>query len=317
MPEFSSISEYEEIKTLPEGLIYIEDFIQDAYANKLLEFIDKSNDNVVVDLKKRKVKHYGYEFRYGSNDCDESRQLTGEENKMPAVCDELINKMVDEKLIKLKPDQLTVNIYEPGHGIGPHLDNVHAFDEYIISLSLISSVIMEFRNKETKQLAKLYLKPNSLVVLTGESRYKWNHSIPERKHDILCDPDGRLIVHKRDKRVSFTFRKVKLSKNKTVSKEENKEPELILPSNDLEALKFERSYVHTIYNEIADHFSQTRHSAWPGVAKFIESMDAYSFMLDVGCGNGKYLNRRKDLFSVSDYILIKNNVFNDNKLKKK
>lgn len=33
-----------------------------------------------------------------------------------------------------------------------------------------------------------------------------------------------------------------------------------LPENELEAQEFERSYVHTIYNEISDHFSHTRHS---------------------------------------------------------
>ena len=71
------------------------------------------------------------------------------------------------------------------------------------------------------------------------------------------------------------------------------------PDSEMEAVKFERLYVHQVYNEIADHFSLTRHSAWPGVVKFIESMNAYSTMLDVGCGNGKYLNIRNDLFCVS------------------
>jgi hypothetical protein len=33
--------------------------------------------------------------------------------------------------------------------------------------------------------------------------------------------------------------------------------ELKLPLNDKDALDFENKYVHKIYNEIADHFSQT------------------------------------------------------------
>ena len=71
-----------------------------------------------------------------------------------------------------------------------------------------------------------------------------------------------------------------------------------MPLNDEDASKFESSYVHQVYNQIADHFSNTRHSAWPGVVEFIQSLNKDSLMLDVGCGNGKYLNIRNDIFSV-------------------
>lgn len=290
-------------------MIYLEDYIDDEYANKIIDFLTKdsedgNNNQYIIDLKKRRVKHYGYEFRYGTNDCDETKPLTGLENKMPECCNELISKMLNDKLINTAPDQLTVNIYEPGHGIGPHIDNIHAFDDYIISLSLISSVIMEFKQKETKKFSKIHLKPKSLLVLKDESRYKWSHSIPERKHDLIQDSDGRILVEKREQRISLTFRKVKpLSKqnNNKITTESNQaqQLELVLPSNNSEAQNFEKSYVHVIYNEIADHFSHTRHSAWPGVASFINSMEPYSFMLDVGCGNGKYLNLRKDLYCVT------------------
>jgi ubiquinone/menaquinone biosynthesis C-methylase UbiE len=71
-----------------------------------------------------------------------------------------------------------------------------------------------------------------------------------------------------------------------------------LPLNDEDASKFESSYVHQVYNQIADHFSNTRHSAWPGVVEFIQSLKKDSVMLDIGCGNGKYLNLRNDIFAV-------------------
>lgn len=292
-------------------MIYIENYIDQSYANKIIEFIFKDNNNntnnsEVKDLKKRKVKHYGYEFRYGSNDCDDNKPLNDPENKLPLdLLDEIFKKMINDKLIDVVPDQLTVNIYEPGNGIAPHIDNVNAFNEYIISLSLMSSCLMEFRQKETKKISKLFLQPNSLLVLKGESRYKWNHSIPERKHDLIkTAKDSQFIVEKREKRISLTFRKLltksEIEKRKINEQKLEEKPkiELILPSTENEARQFEHTYVHNIYNQIADHFSHTRHSAWPGVAKFIESMNPYSFMLDVGCGNGKYLNLRKDLFCV-------------------
>jgi SAM-dependent methyltransferase len=49
----------------------------------------------------------------------------------------------------------------------------------------------------------------------------------------------------------------------------------------------EERYVHEVYDEIAAHFSQTRHSPWPGVQRFLAT--ATGSVVDVGCGNGKYL----------------------------
>jgi len=208
---------------LPEGLIYIENFINESYAQQIVEFLEKHNESIgKQDLKRRRVKHFGYEFRYGTSDCDESQPLTEPDLQMPAICNKIIEKMLSEKLIKNLPDQMTVNYYEPGNGIPPHIDNVTAFDEFIISLSLCSSVAMEFRHGETKKFAKLNLEPNSLLVLKGEARYKWSHLIAERKHDLLLNKNQFLTVKKREKRISLTFRKVSIlirknSKRNTIS----------------------------------------------------------------------------------------------------
>ena len=47
-----------------------------------------------------------------------------------------------------------------------------------------------------------------------------------------------------------------------------------------------------MYEEIADHFSHTRHSPWPRVLGFIDGLPVGGLLIDVGCGNGKYLDRR-------------------------
>ncbi|KJE88559.1 tRNA methyltransferase [Capsaspora owczarzaki ATCC 30864] len=51
----------------------------------------------------------------------------------------------------------------------------------------------------------------------------------------------------------------------------------------------ENSFVHDVYNAIADHFSDTRYKPWPVVDGFLGSLPAGSLLADVGCGNGKYL----------------------------
>jgi tRNA (uracil-5-)-methyltransferase TRM9 len=52
---------------------------------------------------------------------------------------------------------------------------------------------------------------------------------------------------------------------------------------------YEETYVHSVYNQIASHFSSTRYKPWPIVSDFLLSIPSGSVGLDVGCGNGKYL----------------------------
>ena len=45
-----------------------------------------------------------------------------------------------------------------------------------------------------------------------------------------------------------------------------------------------------MYEEIAGHFSDTRHSPWPRVVEFLKQLPLGALVADVGCGNGKYLS---------------------------
>lgn len=60
----------------------------------------------------------------------------------------------------------------------------------------------------------------------------------------------------------------------------------------------EMENVHKVYNEIANHFSETRHSPWPQVNEFIRQFEMGSILVDIGCGNGKYLQSNRNIFEV-------------------
>ncbi|XP_054153763.1 alkylated DNA repair protein alkB homolog 8-like [Oppia nitens] len=62
---------------------------------------------------------------------------------------------------------------------------------------------------------------------------------------------------------------------------------------DVSSLRLEREFVHDVYDNIADHFSRTRYKPWPRVERFVDSLSIGSLLLDVGCGNGKYMTIRK------------------------
>ncbi|KAI1397800.1 S-adenosyl-L-methionine-dependent methyltransferase [Hypoxylon fuscum] len=61
------------------------------------------------------------------------------------------------------------------------------------------------------------------------------------------------------------------------------------------AESYEQQHVHSVYESIASHFSATRYKPWPVVASFLESLPPGSVGLDVGCGNGKYLDVNRDI----------------------
>ena len=61
---------------------------------------------------------------------------------------------------------------------------------------------------------------------------------------------------------------------------------------------YEQTYVHSVYNAIAPHFSRTRFKPWPVVDGFLRSRAPGSVGIDVGCGNGKYLGVNPDVVMV-------------------
>lgn len=58
--------------------------------------------------------------------------------------------------------------------------------------------------------------------------------------------------------------------------------------------ELENKYVHEIYETMAEHFSHTRGNPWPKVRDFVSSFGPGSLLLDVGCGNGRFMNCIKD-----------------------
>ncbi|PIA17724.1 S-adenosyl-L-methionine-dependent methyltransferase, partial [Coemansia reversa NRRL 1564] len=60
----------------------------------------------------------------------------------------------------------------------------------------------------------------------------------------------------------------------------------------------EEQYVHAVYEQIAGHFSDTRFKAWPVIERYLREQTVGSVGADVGCGNGKYLGLRPDIFII-------------------
>lgn len=183
--------------TIPQGLISIENIINDEEEKELLHLIYENQWDTSLT---RRVQHYGYRYNYKYG------TLKFEENSIkpvPEWAKTLFEKCANiaglDTNCKL---QVIVNEYVPGQGIRAHVDDPKQFGDWVITVSLGSTCQMDFEKTDEKY--SIILQPRSAYVMTGESRFKWTHSIPMRKSDMIKDKKV-----KRETRVSITFRSMK------------------------------------------------------------------------------------------------------------
>lgn len=206
-------------------------------------------------------------------------------------------------------NQITLNEYPPGQGIGSHVDTPSAFSDGLISISLNSGCVMEFRrqNEGQKERKLIYLPPRSLLLMSGPARYEWEHMIVNRRTDTV---DG--VVIPRKLRVSLTLRTAidlgdppkplqrveshsfppRWNVSSTNKEDEaNKNNQSSSSINAKKTPECEKQHVHAFYDAVAQQWHHTRSKRgvlWPGATKFLEALPQGSIVADVGCGDGKY-----------------------------
>lgn len=256
------------------GLTMQRDFISRDYESLIINELDKLVWN---PLTNRRVQHFGFDFIYGANSVNPSNPSTN----FPGWLNPLLDALDDK--FGIRYDQLTVNDYQAGDSIPPHTDSHSPFEETLACVSLLSPISMSFRHNDSD--FNQFIPERSLIVFKDEARYVWKHSIAQRRHDIY---EGEMIHRKR--RVSLTFRKIRKIPCEC-NYEEYCDRKNIEENKDLEKSEYiEKEFVYDVYDKIAPHFSHTRYKPWPKVEEFLQSKGYGTLVLDVGCGNGKYLH---------------------------
>ncbi|KND00415.1 uncharacterized protein SPPG_09218 [Spizellomyces punctatus DAOM BR117] len=182
------------------GLFLIDDFISKEEEDQLLATLDgrawggkgqKPNEEL-----RRRTQQYGYLFSF------RTRQVEEHLGPLPAFVDGVVERMrAFGVFAKEPPEYLLVNEYERGQGIMPHVD-ASTFGSTVTSLSLLTPCVMTFSKRDSGESVDILLRPRSLLVLTGDSRYNFTHSISKNQVDHYC---GEPI--ERGRRVSLTFRR--------------------------------------------------------------------------------------------------------------
>jgi alkylated DNA repair dioxygenase AlkB len=79
-------------------------------------------------------------------------------------------------------EQVLINQYRPGAGIGWHRDKAH-FGE-VVGVSLLATCTFRFRDKVAEgkwRRMSLTVEPRSAYLLSGPARSVWEHSIPPQE----------------------------------------------------------------------------------------------------------------------------------------
>lgn len=185
-----------EQKEIP-GLWCIKNYITAERHDTLLAHVD---EQPWLDDIKRRVQHYGFKYDYRARKVNYDMHI----GELPGWLEELSKELYWEKYMPEVADQVIVNEYLPGQGISAHIDCEPCFKDTIVSLSLGSNCVMNFTNKLDKaKRIPIWLESRSLIVMEGEARYQWLHSIPARESD---EWEGE--KRPRQRRVSLTFRRV-------------------------------------------------------------------------------------------------------------
>lgn len=174
------------------GLRVIENLLTCERETELLAAVDSEPWSCVL---KRRTQHYGYAYDYTT------RTLPTRLGPLPVWSNDVVDALVAAGVFSetARPNQLIVNEYLPGQGIAPHVDS-NVFGEPIVSVSLGSAIVMTLSRPGYTDVG-VTLPRRSALILTGQARSVWRHSIAARKTDVINQ-----VRQDRSRRVSLTFR---------------------------------------------------------------------------------------------------------------
>ena len=200
------------------GLTLWSDFISETEENEILNFLNDARKCTWRTDLSRRTMHLGGTYCLLPSKCAAQSEIFAPQvlqaPAMPIELSWLIQRMVEASIFPAdrKPQYCIVNEYIGSQGISAHTENFK-FGEPVVGLSLLSPSSIRFHEltrpfdgsvrsgkagkaEKSGKIVDVQLPGKSLLVMKGESRWKW-------QHEILRSKQGRGA---RWKRVSLTFR---------------------------------------------------------------------------------------------------------------
>jgi alkylated DNA repair dioxygenase AlkB len=155
------------------------DVISKEEEQELLSELNKEDTHIVSN----KYDRSGL-IRYG--DSADSSYVKSE--VIPEYLINLSNKLVEQKILDELPASITINVYDEGYSISPHIDRIE-YGPVVTILSILSDAELVLLNNSKK--ININLPSRSVIQLKGEYRNIWKHA----------------ILPVKAKRISIVFRK--------------------------------------------------------------------------------------------------------------
>ena len=182
-----------------KGWILEDKFLNEGEQKELWNFVHSNQWETGKNTHRRRLQHYGWGAEYDKGQISKQFNV----GEIPEVIMKYVRRAMEEGLIRDIPDQVLVCEYQPGMGIGYHVDREDLFGDEIFAISLGSSSIFKLRNSITNQVFKTSVNPGSLYRMRGEARHIWEHGVSTnwsiRKK--VKSGEGNFV-----ERISLTFR---------------------------------------------------------------------------------------------------------------
>lgn len=147
------------------GLSLIPDFISIEEETELLKVLIKTEETVKKTKSRNSIQRFGSSLPYNSNIVSSA---------IPEHFNFVVDRLLEQNLVKLRPDSVTVNEYQKGQEITPHIDSKNS-GRIITILSLLGDATMKFNFK--KEEHSMLYPARALVQMRGVIRDFWQHSI--------------------------------------------------------------------------------------------------------------------------------------------
>jgi alkylated DNA repair dioxygenase AlkB len=159
----------------PAGFAYQENLIAPADEAALLRDIEALSFQPFDFhgfLAKRHVAWFGWRYEYAGGQLRDSEPIPP--FLLPLRARAATFAAVEQESLQ----QVLINKYAPGAGIGWHRDRPMFGD--VIAISLAAPCTLRLRRKQGNgwERASVEVQPRSAYLLRGEARWDWQHSIP-------------------------------------------------------------------------------------------------------------------------------------------
>ena len=159
---------------LPKGFLHIEELIsseEEALLMAEVASIAFESFEMHGQTARRRVKHYGHSYAYGSGEVKPSLPI-------PGFLEPLLQRVAD--WCQRPPEEFVEALlteYPPGASIGWHRD-APAFG-MVAGVSLAGDCELRLRPRaEPRRVQKLKLARRSAYCFKGSARWAWEHHIP-------------------------------------------------------------------------------------------------------------------------------------------